>query len=120
MFKKLLKYDFRALFKTWWIFAVVIISISFISGLLINVSLKEKDSKLLLSIFASLSAAFTFFAMFAFCISPLIISSVRFYKHLFSDEGYLTFTLPVKLKHIINSKLISTSVLNILSIGFTM
>ncbi len=116
MFKKLLKYDFRALFKTWWIFAVIIISISFISGLLINVSLKEEDSILLLSIFASLSAAFTAFGMFAFCISPIIISSVRFYKHLFSDEGYLTFTLPVKLKHIINSKLISTSVLNILSI----
>ncbi len=114
MFKKLLKYDFRALFKIWWIFAVIILSLSLISGLLLSNSFNGYEGALI-SFFAVMFSGFTIFGMFAFCISPLIISSIRFYKNLFSDEGYLTFTLPVKLKHIINSKLISTSVLHILS-----
>ena len=29
------------------------------------------------------------------CILPLILGGVRFYRNLVSDEGYLTFTLPV-------------------------
>lgn len=44
----------------------------------------------------------------------VVINIVRFYKNLVTDEGYLTFTLPVSSKQIIASKLISSLVMDIL------
>ena len=37
----------------------------------------------------------------------LFIVMQRYYKNFFSDEGYLTFTLPVKTGHLLGSKVIS-------------
>ena len=50
----------------------------------------------------------------------LVLVCVHFYKNTVSDEGYLTFTLPVKTSEIIFSKLLSgftwTSVITIASV----
>ena len=43
----------------------------------------------------------------AFAVLAIIIVTVRFYTSLFTDEGYLTFTLPVKRSVILNSKLLN-------------
>lgn len=115
MFKKLLKYDFRALFKIWWIFAVSIVCISYLFGIVMKLYFDNYENTALLISFILL-AAVTVIGISAFSLCPLIISAIRFYKNLFSDEGYLTFTLPVKLKHIINSKILSTSILTTSSI----
>lgn len=56
-----------------------------------------------------------------FCSTGMAV--VRFYKNMVSDEGYLTFTLPAKVEHLVIAKLlvafcwqIITIVLSILSL----
>ncbi len=45
-------------------------------------------------------------------ISTLVCIHNRFKKNLFTDEGYLMFTLPVKTSQLINSKLITALIWN--------
>lgn len=65
--------------------------------------------------------------VFAATLLTQIVAIVRFYKHLFTSEGYLTFTLPVKVSQHIFVKLASsvivimlTSLIVSLSIGITL
>ena len=49
-------------------------------------------------------------------IGVIILAAVRYYQNLFSDQGYLTFTLPVKRSHHLNSKLLVYVVFQIMSL----
>jgi hypothetical protein len=55
------------------------------------------------------------FALVMFLTLSQILVFIRFYKNFFSDEGYLTFTLPVKKTDLINSKLLTAFIFNLLS-----
>lgn len=119
MLKKLYKYDFKSIFKLWKIFAIIIFTASVLMGLFfgaIDVSTIDEYNHPLIYIIFTLTVLAFVFAMSAFIISPTILSIVRFCKNLFSDEGYLTFTLPVKKKDILNAKLKSALVLECLTI----
>lgn len=62
-------------------------------------------------------AIFVFVAIFiAICVMTLVVSIVRFYKNLLRDEGYLMFTLPVKVHSHIDSKLLVSTLWSILSV----
>lgn len=110
MLKKLLKYDLRSLFKLWWIFAVILFCVCITSGLILSNGISGD-----FIIVAVITILTLILGMSAFALSPIIMSGIRFYKNLFSDEGYLTFTLPVKKSDIINSKLIASTLLTALS-----
>ena len=62
----------------------------------------------LLSIVLGLIVAGSIFILIAFAIITSIVVFMRFYKHFFSDEGYLTHTLPVKTSTHMFSKTWST------------
>ena len=117
MMKKLLKYDFRAIFKYWWIVALSSLGLSFIGGIslriLTGMPSDIEDGKVFVFLFAMLGMILTVIGISAFLISAEIFVYVRLYKHFFSDEGYLTFTLPVKRRDLLNSKLISGLIVNI-------
>lgn len=49
-------------------------------------------------------------ALIAYSVVSVIFIYVRFYKNLFTDEGYLTFTLPVKSHSLLLSKLITYAI----------
>ncbi|MBQ7934864.1 MAG: hypothetical protein IJ333_00725, partial [Clostridia bacterium] len=51
-----------------------------------------------------------------FPIVALVACIVRYYKNLFSDEGYLTFTLPVKRSIHLNSKILNYVVFETMSV----
>ncbi len=113
MLKKLLKYDLRAIFKYWWIVALSSFGISFIGGaamkIMMELSLKPEPEggEVWLIILSMIGMLASIFGMCAFLIASEIFIYVRLYKHFFSDEGYLTFTLPVKRCDLLNSKLLS-------------
>ena len=46
-------------------------------------------------------------AVFAYLIGTRLILLIRFYKNKFTDEGYLTFTLPVTSHQILLSSLVN-------------
>jgi len=114
MFKKLLKYDLKAVWRLWWIMLPVLplaglagaVAVRFMTSNVLAFS--DKVSLQLLS--AILSGIMTIILIV--CIGTIVLSFAltfilmyyRFYKHLFSDEGYLTFTLPVSRRAILLSK----------------
>ncbi len=108
MLKKLLRYDLKSVFKYWWIAAIASIGLSAIGGLCLSIATTGKEVPPLITVLIVFAVIFTIFGIIAFSILSLILVYVRFYKNFFTDEGYLTFTLPVKRSQLLNSKLISS------------
>ncbi len=106
MLGKLLKYDFKSVFKFWWIAALTSFVLSLIGGGCITVLRAERDLPTVVNASAMFVLIIAIVSVCVFCIVPTIIILIRYYKNFFTDEGYLTFTLPVKVKTLINSKLI--------------
>lgn len=107
MLKKLLKYDFKAIFKFWWIGALTTFILSFVGAGCGSILETEKELPGAVTVFSAIGMVLVVLGIFAFIIFSELLIYVRYYKHLFTDEGYLTFTLPAKRHQILSSKLIS-------------
>ena len=115
MFRKLLKYDFRAVGRIWWIAALGVLGISVVGGLsLTDIILHAED----LDYFpiGILGILFTYFGFVAFSLITWILLFVRYYKNFFTDEGYLTFTLPVTRTQLYLSKTVNAMIWNTLTL----
>ncbi len=113
MFSKLLKYDNRAILKYWWIGAFVSLGVSLLGGFCIQIINVDYTSHTLITVLAGIGM---FFSILGISLLPLfteILIIVRYFKNFFTDEGYLTFTLPVKKTQLLDSKLLSALVFNI-------
>ena len=120
MFKKCLKYDFRAFGKIWLIAAAVVLAIailgsiglgSFVFSLAEMVSITPKptpDLWFFTQLFIGLLSLFAIFSSaVVFILGTELAICLRYYNHLFTDQGYLTFTLPVKRSTLFWSKTVS-------------
>lgn len=108
MLKKLLKYDLKAVLKYWWIAALSSVALSFAGGWSISVFVNEKELPIALYVVATIVAIAVVLGISMFYFVTAIFIYTRFYKNFFTDEGYLTFTLPVKRTQLLNSKLITS------------
>ena len=118
MLKKLLKYDLRAVFKYWWVAALSTLALAVVCGFslgYIGESISGESSDLL--ILAWLGMILSIIGISAFLVASEVFLFVRYYQNFFSDEGYLTFTLPVKRHQLLNSKIISAVIVEIATIG---
>lgn len=113
MLRKLLKYDFRSVLRIWWIAAVVALGSSVMGAFALRffLSLTQAPEVALESQEISLayvaSLILFIFSIIAIIASVLVMEILvfwRFYTHFFTDEGYLTFTLPVSRKKLLLSK----------------
>ncbi len=113
MFKKLLKYDLKAIARLWWIGAVISVAAAVAGALLFRFAISVLDGGTdsvflqLLSILALIVGLLSVFAVLLSYVFTIILIFTRFYKHFFTDEGYLTFTLPVKRSTLFLSKTVS-------------
>ena len=123
MVKKLYKHEFIALLK--WIVPVnlfCLLTAAFLRiTMLINSNIPDND---LLDIITGLFTITFVISVFGASIAVLGLVIVRFYKHLLSQEGYLTFTIPVTPTAHLTCKLVCggtvmalTAVASLLSIG---
>lgn len=113
MLKKLLKYDLGFIGRYWWI---AMLTVVFLSGGA-AVSMRVYQEKSIIMDFTDVDLIIQTFSYVVFmlcavgaglCITAIaILICIRYFKHLFTDEGYLTFTLPVSREQIFVSKLIS-------------
>lgn len=110
MLKKLLSYDLKSVFKYWWFGALTTFVLSFVGAGCIAVNVSPKDLPDSAYAFATIGIILVVLSFTAFVVMTTLLVYIRFYKHLFSDEGYLTFTLPVKRNDLLTSKLITGSV----------
>ena len=112
MLRKLLKYDFRSVFKFWWIAALISTALSTLGGFCLKV-IKDATFEfvtiqppMVLLVSSWLMFILAILALSVFTVLTAIMIYVRFYQNFFTDAGYLTFTLPVKRTLHLNSKLI--------------
>ena len=125
MLGKLLKYDLRAVFKGWIIAMITMVITALCSaGAIranIEISLKPFSAELWVLQLSLSVVSMCGLALLAICfVSVYVLIAIRFYKHLFTDEGYLTFTLPVSRKQIFFSKVITATFWSALSFLVTL
>ena len=97
MFAKLLKHDWRATSGTLWLLTAAAFGVSLLGGLVLHLLTHYEESlNPLVQAGLTLSMVFIGLALIAYGAAVEILQLVRFYKSRFTDEGYLTFTLPVK------------------------
>lgn len=115
MFGKLLKHDFKAVFRYWWLLLPAVPVLSVAIGLAIRLLLTTElavGEYPIIHILLILFISFAFVALAASTMVTPILSLVRFYKHFYTDEGYLTFTLPVRRRTLFLSKIVNASIFN--------
>lgn len=110
MLKKLLKYDFKAVLKIWWIAAAAVLLLSPLAGLCGQIFESERNFPGVVYAVAALGIVLFYASLVVFGLLTILAISMRFYKNFFTDEGYLTFTLPVTRGQLLNSKLIVSMV----------
>ena len=117
MLKKLLRYDFKSVFKYWWIASISSFALSLMGGGFITPLASDKEPTTMVAIASFIVISLVVLSYAAFILLSEILVFARFYKNFFTDEGYLTFTLPVKRIDLLNSKLI-LSVTTTFATGF--
>lgn len=113
MFGKLLKYDFRSMFKQFaflWpaALALALVNHFTLNGLDSASSVSETTAGFAMIIYVAI--------LMAMFIIALVFAIQRFYKGLLGDEGYLMHTLPVRPWQLIGSKLLCAVVTTFLSV----
>ncbi len=118
MLAKLLKYDFRSL-KRFGVPIIIALLVATVLGTINMLTLVYQIEKMttddamflrtLITTASSVMMVLIFVAIAAAVTGMQVLICVDFYKSLVSDEGYLTFTLPVKAQDILRSKLINAS-----------
>lgn len=79
-----------------------------------------KQNNIFLELFASLTVLAYAFSLAALSFCVTLCTAVRFYKNLFTDEGYLMFTLPVKTSDLLLSKTLVSVLWKLISFFFTL
>ena len=107
MLWKLLKYDFRSMWKTFSLVWAASLVIALINRFTLPFN-EQADALIgdgdgILSIVTALAFFGVLFAMF---VAVMIFIIQRFYRGLLGDEGYLMHTLPVRSWQLVLSKLI--------------
>ncbi|MCQ2550714.1 MAG: hypothetical protein MJ146_00775 [Clostridia bacterium] len=113
--RNLLKYDFKYTWRIWWPTLLIAAFSTLIGVLSIKRTILGDQSDTLLptatkGIVDGLSVAGIIAFVLVIIAYVLIIELVvqyRYYKNMFTDEGYLTFTLPVTENQVLLSKSIS-------------
>jgi hypothetical protein len=127
----MLKHDLRSVWRVWRIIAPILLVSALLCGFAIRVSnligFEEMDpltlwATQLIPFFGAIASVaymvsnpIIWFATqlmntlpMVFFIITLVLILARYYKNFFTDEGYLTFTLPVSRTKLLNSKIIMT------------
>ena len=109
MLKKCLKHDLRYVYRVWIIATAIFVPISVIGGFAIRTNmLSTTDTPTVFKILSILGMTLFYLGSIGYAFIGAGMGMYRYYQTCYTDEGYLTFTLPVKRHTILNSKILST------------
>lgn len=108
MLGKLLKHDWKALWKVPTLLIGILMIIAVIAGLTFALPIWDSDW-IGLPMSGIMLIMLFYVAMIGLSLGITIYMAVRFYKNMFTDEGYLTHTLPVTPRQLLVSKVIVMS-----------
>ena len=107
MFSKLLKHEWKANWGLMSILTLAVVGVGILGTIALRVlvnygdAITQSESVLVLLLFPLSTLVFVSYMGVAVYVAAVgFVLMYRFYKHKFTDEGYLTFTLPVKTNHI--------------------
>lgn len=109
--RKILKYEFKNYYREFFILGGIVIALALVGSSLLVLSFESISDNSSVGTFTSIfggiiSTLYVFSIMAMFIVwLKLVIDSL--YKKLFTNEGYLTFTLPVSVDKLLISKLIA-------------
>ena len=116
MFGRLLKHEFRASSGIMLLLSGIMLGIGAAAGLAVKFmnyfASNSTDGLALTMLFLAsiLFVIFSFIALIAYSIGTWIVLLIRFYQNKFTDEGYLTFTLPVSSHQILLSSYLNIAI----------
>ena len=105
MLGKLLKYEWKTSGKIFLGLNLYMIVITIMGFIMLSLGLADANEKVATFITPILSVCYVL-SIFAISIAVCILILYRFFKSLYTDEGYLTHTLPIKPSTILLSKFI--------------
>lgn len=106
MFTKLLKHEWRANRGILGALSLAALGVGILGAILCRILFNEETMTSFqrqdewISIALTIVLMFLFFALIAYALGSQFLLLHRFYKSKFTDEGYLTFTLPVSSRQI--------------------
>jgi hypothetical protein len=110
MLGKLLKYEFKATGRTFLPMYALLIVMALVTKFFNSSNLDYYNTPRIISVIVFVVV------IVAVSVMTLVIAIQRFNKNLLSDEGYLSFTLPVKAHSHIDAKMIVSFVWTVLSV----
>ena len=123
MFSKLLKYEWKANWGLMSILTLAAFGVALLGTIALRVlvnygdRISESESILVLLLFplgVLVMVSYVVIAIYVAAVNYVLL--FRFYKNKFTDEGYLTFTLPVKTNHIFLSSGLHMAIWMVISI----
>ena len=109
MVKKLFKHEILSYMRLWVPTQIILLAVAFFMRILLFF---ESDQAIFNIVFGS-----SVFVYVVACLASMgitfVFGIIRFYKNLFTHEGYLTFTLPVSARAHIFVKLITATLFGV-------
>ena len=103
MLKKLLKYDLKWCYKALTIFYILSIIFAILTRIFLNI-----QEGILFSIIGKIMQGITITLLINILINNILRIWARVVKNFYSDEAYLTHTLPIKKETLFLSKVLTT------------
>ena len=114
MFLKILKYDLKSIYRIFLLLTPITLGVCLLGGFGIDFLASSADPHPLITLISVLWIILSVFVISAYVIVINLFVYIRLYKHFFSDEGYLTFTLPIKRSTLLRAKSVNAMIWNIL------
>ncbi len=105
MLGKLIKHEWRAVWKVPGFVNLFLLLYTFAGILSLHSSIWESDNKIIETLLI-LATFFYFISIIVISFIVMVYITVRFFKNIYTDEGYLMHTLPVSQKGLLFSKLL--------------
>lgn len=119
MLGRLFKYDMKSTASILAPVSALAILVAMLATVSLKVVIKLNNNQMATALNISMITIFalSMLSLIAYLIICWIVQLYRFYKGLYTDEGYLIFTLPVKCWQILLSKLLSAVLWMIICCG---
>ena len=109
MLGKLIKYEWKGLRFPLMIMMIVLAGTMILTcGVILTINPKLDETLAWYSVMALMLSIFLYyFGIIGCTLGTTLIVVVRFYKTCYTDQGYLTHTLPVTPHQLLNSKILT-------------
>lgn len=112
MFAKLLKYEWKSGMRVIGVLSLGVLGLGVLATIMLRImvfcgSHAESDLSAVIMIMLTTALVFMCVALGVYGVAVQILLLYRYYRHKFTDEGYLTFTLPVRSRQLFLSSYVN-------------